>query len=527
MRVIVADDEEIIRTGVVELIPWERFGYEVVGDAEDGEDALALIQELRPDVVITDIKMPFLTGIDLLKEIKKMPEPPYTILLTGYDEFKFAQEAVNNGAYAYLLKPIEPAELEKILSDIKADYDKKQTTKGYLKELSTEACFKKQLFGLSEPDDIARVLREYGFEPEGLVFSALIFEIDDYERLSQAEYSDWIESAKALMFEAIRSEGGRDSHTVIAENRGFTFTIVTWEEDRKSLKASNACMVQAIRRQIADKDISLTVAAGGIYAATKHIRTSYEEAIQALSMKFIVGQNRDIFFDDFKDRIEQQKDETLDIEDIAGRLSFESREAVTASFDRIIDGIRQKGAYSALYLQLVITNIYICALQMLRKAEVDVEKTFGNPLRKYETVLQHETVEERVSGLKALILEMYAIIESGRQNAFSGAIAQAEAYIMDHFSDKDLSLSDVTKHIAASQAHFCVEFKKKTGETFIDYLTRIRMEKARELLTLSDRKVYEVSEMVGYDNATYFSTLFKKYYNVSPTELKNALKRVD
>ena len=527
MRVIVADDEEIIRTGVVELIPWERLGYEVVGDAEDGEDALALIHELRPDVVITDIKMPFLTGIDLLREIRTMPEPPYTILLTGYDEFKFAQEAVNNGAYAYLLKPIEPAELEKILSDIKADYDKKQAVRGYLKELSTESCFKKQLFGLSEADEIARVLREYGFEPEELFFSALIFEIDDYERLSQAEYTNWIESAKALMFEAIRSESGRGSRTVISENRGFAFTIVTWEEDREKLKHSNAQLVQAIRRQIAGKDISLTVAAGGICAGTKQIRTSYEEAIKALSMKFIVGQNRDIFFDDFADRIEQQKDETLDIGDIAGRLSFESREAVTASFDRIIDGIRQKGAYSALYLQLVITNIYIGALQMLRKAEVDVEKTFGNPLRKYEAVLQHETVEERVSGLKALILEMYAVVESSRQNAFSGAIAQAEAYIIDRFSEKGLSLTDVTRHIAASQAHFCVEFKKKTGETFVDYLTRIRMEKARELLTLSDRKVYEIAEMVGYDNATYFSTLFKKHYGISPSEFKNAPFRAD
>ncbi len=527
MRVIVADDEEIIRTGVVELIPWERLGYEVAGDAEDGEDALALIRETKPDVVITDIKMPFLTGIDLLKEIRKMPEPPYTILLTGYDEFKFAQEAVNNGAYAYLLKPIEPAELEKILLDIKEDYEKKQAVRGYLKELSTESGFKRQLFGLSESDEIERLLREYGVDPGTLFFSVMIFEIDDSTRHAQSEGADQVERAKAIMFEAIRGENGGNSRAVIAENRGFMFTIVTWDDDRDKLKAANAQMAQAVRQRIEGTGISLTMAAGSVYSGTGDIRTSYEEAIKALSVKFLAGQNQDLYFESFADSISQQENEIFDIEDIAGRLSFESREALTASFDRIMDGIRRKGAYSALYLQLVITNIYICALQTLRKAEVDVERTFGNPLRRYEAVLQHETVDERVDGMKALILEMYAAIENSRRNAFSGAIAQAEAYILEHFSDKELSLSDVTKHIAASQAHFCVEFKKKTGETFVDYLTRIRMEKARELLTLSDRKVYEISEMVGYDNATYFSTLFRKHFGVSPSELKATLKRTE
>ncbi len=525
MRVVVADDEEIIRTGLVELIPWESLGYEVVGDAEDGEDAIALIRETKPDVVITDIKMPFLTGLDLLREIRRIPEPPYTILLTGYDEFKFAQEAVNNGAYAYLLKPIEPVELEKILTNIKADFEKKQRIKSSLKELNTESSVKRQLYGLSETDDIARELRENGFEPDRLIFGTLIFEIDGYKRLAQAADTQWAESAKALIFDAIRDESGTGLRTMIAEERGFAFVVVTGDEDAQKLKADNERLIRAIRHKCADKGIDLTAAAGRLYAGTTHIRSSYEEAIQALSMKFLIGQNRNIFFDDFADRIKRQKEEAFDIEDIAGRLSFESREAVNASFDCIIDGIRKKGAYSALYLQLIITNIYICALQTMRKAQVDVDKTFGNPLRRFEAVLQHETVEERVEDLKAIILEMYAMIENSRQNAFSGAIAQAELYIIGHFSDKDLSLTDVTKHIAASQAHFCVEFKKKTGETFIDYLTRIRMEKARELLMLGGRKVYEVSEMVGYDNATYFSTLFKKQFGISPSEFKAALKR--
>ena len=523
MKVIVADDEEIIRTGIVELINWDSLGYEVVGEAEDGEEALSLIREWHPDVVIADIKMPFVTGLGLLKEIKDWPEPPHTILLTGYEEFKFAQEAVNNGAYAYLLKPVQPEDLEKILAKIKADHEKKQAVKGYLMELKTESGIKKQLFGLGNADDISSLFRENGYDLDTLHFNVLIIEIDDYTRLSQSEHSDWIKSVKTLMFEMIRNESGRAKRTVIAENRGFTFTVVSWETDRDKLKAYNAQIIQAIRTHTAEKNISLTVAAGGMYCGTRHIRTSYEEAIQALSLKFIVGQNRDIFFEDFTDRIEMQRNLVFDVEDISVRLSFETREAVASSFDRLINNIKEKGAFSALYIQLIITNIYICALQMLRRAEVDVEKAFGNPLHKYEIVLQHETVEERVDGLKKLVLEMYDVIENSRMNAFSGVIAQAETYIMDNYGRRTLSLGEVIKHIGMSQGYFCAEFKKKTGETFVDYLTRVRMEKARELLTLSDRKVYEISELVGYDNATYFSTLFKKQYGVSPSEFKTTL----
>ena len=519
MRVIVADDEEIIRTGIVGLIPWDTLGYQVIGEAEDGEEALALIEAQRPEVVITDIKMPFITGIQLLKRIKNLYSPMYTILLTGYDEFKFAQEAVNHGAYAYLLKPVDPSELERILTEIQADYERKQEIKSLVKELKTQITVKKVLYGMGDLGEVRSFLSEYGHDSATLYFNAFILEIDDHMALALSEQSGAI---KSMLYEAVKGDGA--AQTVITENQGFTYVVVGWHDSVKALKSRITETMSRARALLSRKGMSLSVAVGGTYLGAQSIKRSYEEAMQALSIKFLLGKNEDIYYERFIDTIDQQQYARLDIDEMAVKISFESSDAVTASVDAVIDAIKKRGAYSYIYVQLVITNIFIYALGQLRKAEVDIEKTFGNPINRFEAILTKETAEERINGLKKLLLDIYKIIEAGRTNAYAAFVVKAEEYIAENFSDMNLCLGDVTKHVAVSQAHFCVEFKKKTGETFVDHLTRIRMEKARELLTLGDRKIYEISEMVGYDNATYFSTLFKKCYQMSPTDFRNTMR---
>ena len=518
MRVIVADDEEIIRTGIVELMPWDALGYQVVGEAEDGEEALELITRQRPEVVITDIKMPFISGIELLKRIKGLYEPLYTIMLTGYDEFKFAQEAVNNGAYAYLLKPVDPADLGRILTEIREVNEKKQAIKSLVKELKIQTAVKKVLYGMGGLTEVESFLAESGGDAASLYFDVFILEIDDHIALAQSEQ---IGAVKSLIYETV---AGDSAQTVITENKGFTYIVVAWQDNAKVLKSRVSDTIRKIRAVMSQKSISLSVAVGGTYRGTQNIKRTYEEAMQALSVKFLLGKNEDIYYERFVDEINEQQDAHMDLDNIAVKISFESRDAVATSVDAIFNDIKKRGAFSYIYVQLVMTNIFIYALGRLRAAEVDIEKAFGNPINRFETILARETAKDRIDGLKELLLDIFNIIESGRANAYAAFVIKAEEYIAENFSDKNLSLADITKHVAVSQARFCVEFKNKTGETFIDYLTRVRMEKARELLTLSDRKIYEISEMVGYDNATYFSTLFKKHYHMSPSEFKSSIR---
>ena len=519
MRVIVADDEEIIRTGIVELMPWSALGYHVVGEAEDGEEALELIKAQRPEVVITDIKMPFITGIELLKHIKNLYAPLYTILLTGYDEFKFAQAAVNQGAYAYLLKPVEPSELARILTEIREDYEKKQALKSLVKELKTQIAVKKVLYGLGDLNEVRAFLSENGQDVDALWFGVFIIGIDDHAAMARSEKAS---AVKSLLFEAVKS--GDSMRTVITENQGFMDVVVVWQSSAHACKSCMADTIGQVRELIAAKGVSLSAAVGGTYRGVTGIKRSYDEAMQAMSVKFLRGKNTDIYFEKVIGEIDRQQDAQMDMDEITVKISFDTPNAMIESVDKTIDAVKKRGAYSYIYVQLLITNIFIYALGQLRKAEVDIDKTFGNPLNRFETILAMETAEDRIGGLKMLLLDVYDIIEAGRTNACATFIIKAEEYIAESFSDKNICLGDVIRHVAVSQAHFCVAFKKKTGETFIDYLTRIRMEKARELLTLSNRRIYEIAEMVGYENATYFSTLFKKHYKMSPSEFKRAAR---
>ena len=270
----------------------------------------------------------------------------------------------------------------------------------------------------------------------------------------------------------------------------------------------------------AGKAISLTVAVGGAYKGIDSIKRSYGEALQALSINFILGANKDIYYDQFVDEINKKQSVAFDFNDLAAKITFDSRENVIESFESLITSIKKRGALSSIYMHFVFANIFIHAFQLLRAAEVDINNVFGNPLSIFENILAMETAQEKIEGLKQFLLDIQTIIESSRLNSSSAFIIKAEEYINENFSKKDLSLNDVTKHIAISQTHFCIEFKKKTGDTFTDYLTRIRMEKAKELLKFSSRKIYEIAEMVGYDNATYFSTLFKGQFQVTPSEFK-------
>jgi len=518
MRVIVADDEEIIRTGIVELMPWDALGYHVAGEAEDGEEALELIKAQRPEVVITDIKMPFITGIELLKHIKNLYAPLYTILLTGYDEFKFAQEAVNQGAYAYLLKPVDPSELARILTEIREDYEKKQALESLVKGLKTQIAVKKVLYGLGDLNEVRAFLSESGHDADALWFGVFILGIDDHAAMAQSEKAS---AVKSLLYESAKHND--PNSTVITENQGFVNVVVAWQDSAHACKSSMADTIGQVRA-LMPEEVSLSAAVGGSYQGVQGIKRSYDEAMQALSVKFLRGKNTDIYFEKVIGEIDRQQDAQMDMDEIAVKISFENRNAVIESVDETIDAVKKRGAYSYIYVQLLITNIFIYALGQLRKAEVDIDKTFGNPINRFETILAMETAEDRIGGLKMLLLDVYDIIEAGRTNAYAAFIIKAEEYIAESFSDKNLCLGDLTRYVAVSQAHFCVAFKKKTGETFIDYLTRIRMEKARELLTLSDRRIYEIAEMVGYENATYFSTLFKKHYDMSPSEFKRATR---
>ncbi|MCR4806620.1 MAG: response regulator [Lachnospiraceae bacterium] len=524
-KVMLVDDEEDAREAIERCINWEEIGYRVVAGADNGEDALIKAEQYSPDVVLTDIQMPFMDGLTFCRRLKEIMPDVRIIIFSGYDEFEYAQEAIRLEAEEYILKPINAEELTKVFLKIKErlddDYDRRHNTEQLKKfyEESLPVLKEQFLIGLLEghfgDEQIKTYSQDYGFSFDNAFYSVGML-VQEKDQTNDHPLNGGLLSV-SLMNLVKERLAAYPTYTCI--NYLGTVVVIGGLKNTGEHRQFIACMDLLCKTSKKLYGLDTVAGVGKIYGNAHDISRSFDEAREAVEYRMLIDGDQAIYIGDVEPKTGEML--TLD-EKLMKRLVTEIKVGDDKGLNEAVEDVcthLKKSTASIPQLRLYCTELIIelARLAAMYQLEGRWEST-GDLLVKAESFT---SFDEITGWLKDLCVRLKDVIREDRQDATRALGEKAEAYIRDHYMDSKLSVDMLCSHLGIGTTYFSTVFKKETGLNFVAYLTKVRMEEAVRLLKETDEKSYVIAGMVGYDEPTYFSYVFKKAYGVSPAKYRN------
>ncbi|HHW01235.1 MAG TPA: response regulator [Thermoanaerobacterales bacterium] len=532
IKVIIADDEEKVCQLIYHLIDWKSVDMEIVGVAHNGIETLELIKTLRPDLVITDIRMPGYDGLELINLGKQVKEDMDFIIISGYSHFEYAQSAIKYGVSDYLLKPIKKNELLETLNKIRKKYMQRA------ERLSVEERMKIRLqsdidklragFFLEkllqndpnrEKIDIERCNEDHHLNFSPGCFQIFIVKLDyEYENLNESSIRILEDKVAQILRSSLKNEC---FDMEICFHGSRIYCVLNYEDsNRKTVrKQLKACMDELmVQKSIYDR-IEFTIGLGSITDDIDQLKSSMKVAEMAVQQRLIEGTEKlienvhqksstarmDIILSDLMKSLEA----SMEILDSGGAI-----EAIEAFKESLLK--ENISGHEILRTVISAFNIY---LMLLRKHQLNIE----NAEQLYEKFSLHADLCSSVTKLfdclsKFMSESLDAAFEE-RKQAYIKPIRTAKQYIQQNYM-KPITLKEVSSVVGFNDSYFSSLFKKETGKNFMEYLLEVRMNRAKELLKETNLSIAGICEKIGYSDLKHFTKSFKKYTGLNPNEFR-------
>lgn len=535
IKVFLVEDEMVIRRGIKNSIDWEKEGYIFCGEASDGELAYPMIIKEKPDILITDIRMPFMDGLELCKLVKKELPNIKILILSGYDEFDYAKEAIRLGVTEYLLKPISSGKLLEALNgvseSIRREKEDKDLVRKYMEEMRENTEHEKQKFfeqmiaGNLSMADALETGKKYEMNLSAGMYNLLLFRFTlgeenrkSGELLGEAEYA--IEKLTERLEYVFEFQRGVE---------GWAFLLMADNEEQMSER------VKELSKDLEEimKNYSTIAYFGGIgqpVARLRELEESFREAERALAARFTMELNRIISVEDI--RMAQNVD-TLDDIEITSFGEIEKTRTMLEKFlnngaedeidefvDVYINELSEENLKSVLMRQYIIMDAYIVMMSFCEKFEGIEGEMQAQSEELKNSMKTIQTLEEIKNYIRMLLKKIIGVRDTISGRRYSDIIEIAKDQIRKTYMSDEISLNTIAAEVGMSPSYFSSIFSKEMGKTFVEYLTEIRMDRAKELLMCSSMKTSEIGYEVGYKDPHYFSYIFKKTQNCTPKEFR-------
>lgn len=515
-KLLIVDDEKTIREGLAKIVNWGSMGFEVASILADGRDAIQYIQSHHIDVILTDITMTFVSGLDLAKYVYENMPQIKVVLITGYKEFEYAKRAISYNVVHYLLKPTQLNELNDVFEKLKQQLDKEQEEKrqiGDVMPLLQEQFFSDLIMGaLRNREEITKWIKIIGMDinPELTQCALINIHLPDYNH----HVTETWKYGKDSFYSAIRNFLHTETNTIQflpVYNTGeniFVMAIAFEQMDKIAMQNELASYFADTRETVKELlNIQIEIVIERMY---KNIFDIAESHILPHKTQSVNGElpEKDKKDTDYKRLLEQQKV-------LISYISDGNGDSVLNIFETIVDEL---GDMNFELFRDFVFNLFVLLENKLK--DLGIELYFDHQHhRDYKQILSMENSHEIISWGKSLLTDMVAFVQENRGKSESKFVQTIKDYIHANYHD-DISLEDAANYVFLSASHFGRIFKKQFGENFSDYLIKFRMQKAMDLLKNPDYKVYEISEMVGYKTLKYFYKLFKQNTGFTPTEYR-------
>ena len=538
LKTFLAEDEIVVRENIKKMVPWEQYGFELVGEASDGEMALPLIKKLKPDLLITDIKMPFMDGLTLCKVVKKEFPDIKIVILSGYDDFNYAKEAIGIGVEDYLLKPITKNAFLERLCEIRSRYEHEKSQREYYEQFhremqeyeqnSSRDFFEGLISGNMDMGEMYERADKLGLDIVAEAYNILIFTLESENAAAgQSEtYSEW--EARAL--EKIEGLFADHSYAMLFRNNVFSYGVLVKEQKDNPGKNTRDC-VESIREILSDAPAGQPwfIAAGELVERLSNMKHSYNTAAQTYARRYLYD-GHILYYRDLKEE-ELTKDDgrylkKVDINAmdpaIIQKFLGSGLKEETGNFVRdYFHAIGKEPMTSMVFRSYVILNVRFSVLSFLNRMGY-----CASALEESDTEDALEqggaSMEAAMAYAEKMLQKAIEIRDENSGNKNRDILENSIEYIKTHYMDENMSLNAVAQVANISANHFSALFSQNIGQTFIEYLTGIRMEHAKELLRCTGKRASEIALEVGYKDSHYFSYLFKKTQGMTPSDYRKA-----
>jgi len=534
-KVILVDDEVLTREAISQNVPWNDIGFTLIGAAENGREAVNLVEREHPDLVLTDICMPVMDGIALSGYLYENHPDTKVVIISGYDDFEYAKQAIEFGVSNYILKPITSCELMEELEKIRLKIERALEKKREFEKIQTKFVRSvptlrnhfliRLVEGTYGKNDIEAQMSQLEINPVGRRQAVVRLEVEDArEFLKQYPKTgdELIEFAVANIAEEIAAG---NSHIVFYKDETnashFIFAADSDKALRERIQAVCQKMIDAIWEYMHTRVCALI---GDSVTGAANWKRSYQSVLNAREYKFLL-EGHDLIYG--KDMMYTRETDNLKLMHRADKLvlmiKLNQIEEIKCETAQIFQCLRASGKEKK-ELMIMIQNLVLSILISLEDQISDHLKGDG----KSAFIIQL-LESSHLSNIEMRFLEfctgLSGDIAVKRENPSAKQAIRAMDYIENNFMNVNISLNMVCEYLCVSTSYFSALFKNATGETFIEALTRIRIEKAKDFLESSDMKNYEVALAVGYQDPHYFSSIFKKRIGMTPTEYAKQLKR--
>lgn len=527
-RMILVDDEDEVRGRISSKIS-EESGFTVVGTAGNGYDALELIEQHSPHVVLTDIKMPFIDGIELATIIKRDFPTTRVAFITGYDEFDYAREAVELHVSSYLTKPVTQNDISRFLTKLKGELDdefKKQYNLETLRKRYEESLpliidnyFTSFLISSSNTNNVdIENLKGYGISLDDTDYLLSFIQIERDEALRDViEYEKRKLSVRSVVNTIL--ERHHYEHYSFLFNDGIVFLIK--KAGDLFLKKIDSVYYEMI--QMTEKFLSAKIDIGvsSLHKEFGELKDAYQEAEKALGYSGFLHAGRIVYID----QLEESKPRMLSLSDseikaIEYAVKFGSEESIK----NLLEGLKLAALRDSLTVtnyKLYVINLVNIVVNFADSIEADPQEIIGGDI--LEKMAQFRSLEQIFDWVLSILLKLRKLNLNTKMTNSQRLLDSAVTYIDTNYKNPAVSMESVCEYLGISVSYLSLLFKKHKDTTFVKYLTKVRMEKAQELLKLTEQRIIEIADQCGFKDVYYFSHSFKKYRGVSPKKYREEI----
>lgn len=523
---LIVDDEELVRSAIGRIIDWRSLGFTKILEAEDGEEALKICRKNKIHLVMTDIVMPFMDGMELSHILSEEFPDIHIVILTGHEEFQYAKKSIQYGVKNYILKPIGAESLYKEMKGICEMLHMQRNQKQYIAKMRSQLheslpiLREKFLYSLvctsyyGRKDHVQRI-QSLDIPLYSQAYIVGIIETD----VSTVDMNDmelYLFAIKNICMDTVGNQ-----HCVFDDNNR---SVIIFNLDRYGEEYQN---IAYDTMEVILKAIQITMkipsagALGGRVKKVHELHQSYCEAIRALECRYIMGYDQiyDIHDINYMDSVFTYP--TDEIKQFIDSMKFKSYSQMKDAIERIEKVCRKNRNFSIANIKMIYFELLNSIMKELFGVKNGQKELWKKGLSLYQTMDRINTINKLSEEILIYAEQVSMSFQAAVNSSSRMLIQKAKDYIELHYMEAELSQNMVANSVGISTGYLSGLFKKEGGVNFIEYLTNIRMEHAMQLIRTSDKKNYEIAEETGFSNPHYFSISFKKYSKMSPSEYRN------
>jgi two-component system response regulator YesN len=531
LKLLLVDDESFIRKNLRTAIDWKHYSIEIVAEAQDGFMALEKIVTHRPDIVLLDVHMPGMNGIEVLERLSTYDQKPYIIFLSGIKEFEYVRKALQYGAEGYLLKPVDRKELASMIEHIHHKVLREKYQNEYVQMLKKQVdesmpVLREQFLNrlILKPLDNKEISRKFPFFKMNIDVKRSTLLLIDIDELNGSNESE--EQRLLILYSVsdLMTKMMNETNQIFFKTQEDLFVVLHCPGTQEYDGVTDLC--ERLVRTLSDVlDVHASIGVSRSTDELSRLHFCYKEAQEVLKTRFFNSGQRILYYGDILFENNQLPEIEYNDEQLVLAVKQGYRIETVEEINRMFSFVRTHPTIGYEYVITMALRLTSSMIGVLNELGYTVQEVFhqrGNP---YMEVLKQKKLDDLQQSLEVIANEIVSFISDKKSSKNMKSVKNAIIYIEKYYQDGELTLKTISSQVDMSYSYFSHLFKQIMGETFSDYLNKVRVKQAKGLLEASDMRINEVAYAVGYNDPHYFSQSFKSVVGVSPSAYKNKLAK--